>query len=252
VNALTKFEAEDGRVLWIDTDASINYSEAPRYFDEVESLDRATHWLNAEEQQLLLAPPMRLVLAKPDGREDECAHDIQVWHHRRSCVLTKNNPTALSGPCARKIDAQQPDKIKDNDNGGAYDDNPMEHQVTLGDAARRAGPPTVEMTALPAGWRERADESGNAYFTSPDGESTWDRPTHAAKHPRGWSAHTVEDGSIYYNNDHTNETTWEKPTLPAPPAGWLVCPNADHGQYYKNIATGEKSWVHPHDTAEVE
>ena len=155
------------------------------------------------------------------------------------------------------------ERTKDPTDEGKRDDpNERAFQLDnpLGEAARRAGHPraatkgrvapshsnsgcTVEMTALSAGWREHADESGNACSKA---------STRVAKHPRGWSAHTVEDGSVYYNNDHTNETTWEKPTLPAPPAGWLVRPHADHGQYYKNIGTGEKTWVHPHDTDEVE
>ena len=245
VNALTKFEAEDGRVLWIDTDASINYSEEPRYFDEVQSLDRATHWLDVGEQQLLLVQPMRLVLSEPsefnnDGREEECANVTQVWHHRRSGVLTNNDPAAWRGPCARKIDARQPDKIKvnvkDKDDVGAREANPMQQPRTLGAAERirgaaAVGDPEHQLYAPEVGVGDGSDASASA-----------------AIHPRGWIEKLSRSQNMpYYTNAHTGEMVWEKPTLAAPPAGWTVHAHAKNGQYFHNTTTGATLWEHPHD-----
>ena len=230
-NALTKVTADDGRVFWIDTGAGINYSETPRYFNEVESLDHATHWFDVGEHQLLLERPMQLVFSDPLG-----ANAIRVWHHRRSGVLTKVNPLAPSGPCARKIDTQ-PDQDKDEADEialGVAGNDPGEVN-----AAARIVNPMQQAQARDATATRQGDRAAAVAAKA---------EVAPAVHPRGWTESFHETHNLpYYTNEHTGAMVWEKPALPAPPAGWTVHPHAENVLYYHNESTGATLWEHPHD-----
>ena len=247
VNALRKFEAENGEVLWIDTVVSTIYSEAPRCFNEVESLDHATHWLDVGEHQLLLERPMRLVFSDPlecnAGEEEECANAIRVWHHRRSGVLTKVNPLERSGPCARKIDTQ-PEQDQD-------EFNPIQQLQALGAAGNDPGE-VVAGNAAACIINPMQQTQGLGTAAARQGEHTAAAKVEVAPavHPRGWIESFHETHNLpYYTNEHTGAMVWEKPALPAPPAGWTVHPHAENGEYYHNESTGATLWEHPHGEA---
>jgi len=77
-------------------------------------------------------------------------------------------------------------------------------------------------SALPNGWQEVTDESGNIYYYNANtNETAWDRPSEtktsisssgsASSLPAGWQALVDENGSTYYYNEATTETSWEPP-----------------------------------------
>jgi hypothetical protein len=120
-----EFIAKDGEVCCLD-DSDRRLPKAPRRFNEVDSIDRATHWLDVEEQQLMAERPMRLVLTAPTAEESEDGVPaIRVWHHRRNGALTKMGANPRDGAAAIGADPDHDAHVRRGKTDDANTMNPL-------------------------------------------------------------------------------------------------------------------------------